>query len=148
MNGRLARELVIGLVRNSRLHHRYRAMDFLEARTEALEEGLYIRVADLLNLDVEMVYYDTTSLHFDVDGAGIGVGGNDEVRGSRAAGSKTWRAPRTRESMGGNTSRTASGPVHTIHRRDSRMPRAVTKSRYGANAPSTSCGVSPKSCRS
>ena len=32
------------------LHHLYRAMDFLEAHKEALEEGLYFRMADLLNL--------------------------------------------------------------------------------------------------
>ena len=43
------------------LHHLYRAMDFLEAHKEALEEGLYFRIADLLNLDVEVVFYDTTS---------------------------------------------------------------------------------------
>ena len=49
------------------LHHLYRAMDFLEAHKEALEEGLYFRMADLLNLDVEVVFYDTTSLHFEVD---------------------------------------------------------------------------------
>ena len=35
------------------LHHLYRAMDCLEAHKEALEEGLYFRMADLLNLDVE-----------------------------------------------------------------------------------------------
>ena len=49
------------------LHHLYRAMDFLEAHKEALEEGLYFRMADLLNLDVEVVFYDTTSLHFESD---------------------------------------------------------------------------------
>ena len=37
------------------VHHLYRAMDFLEAHKEALERGLYFRVADLLNLDVELV---------------------------------------------------------------------------------------------
>ena len=46
-----------------KLHHLYRAMDFLHAHKAALEEGLYYRVADLLNLDVELVFYDTTSLH-------------------------------------------------------------------------------------
>ena len=49
-----------------RLHQLYRAMDFLEARKAALEEGLYYRMADLLNLDVELVFYDTTSLHFEI----------------------------------------------------------------------------------
>ena len=47
------------------LHHLYRAMDFLEAHKEALEEGLYFRMADLLNLDVEVVFYDTTSTYFE-----------------------------------------------------------------------------------
>ena len=49
-----------------KLHHLYRAMDFLHAQKAALEEGLYYRVADLLNLDVELVFYDTTSLHFEI----------------------------------------------------------------------------------
>ena len=49
-----------------KLHHLYRAMDFLHAHKAALEEGLYYRVADLLNLDVELVFYDTTSLHFEI----------------------------------------------------------------------------------
>ena len=78
------------------LHHLYRAMDFLEAHKEALEEGLYFRMADLLNLDVEVVFYDTTSLHFEVDEEDTGVGEDDEVRGSRAAGAKTYRAVRKR----------------------------------------------------
>ena len=78
------------------LHHLYRAMDFLEAHKEALEEGLYCRMADLLNLDVEVVFHDTTSLHFETDEEDTGVGEDDEVRGSRAAGAKTYRAPRKR----------------------------------------------------
>ena len=49
------------------VHHLYRAMDFLEAHQEALEQGLEFRVADLLNLDVELVFHDTTSLHFEID---------------------------------------------------------------------------------
>ncbi|MBR9910616.1 MAG: IS1634 family transposase [Gammaproteobacteria bacterium] len=49
------------------LHHLYRAMDVLEANKEAIEESLYYRLADLLNLDVDLVFYDTTSLHFEID---------------------------------------------------------------------------------
>ena len=48
------------------LQHLYRAMDVLEAHQDALEEGLYYRLADLLNLDVEVMFYDTTSLHFEI----------------------------------------------------------------------------------
>lgn len=51
------------------LHQLYRAMDFLEGQREVIEENLYYRLADLLNLDVDLVFYDTTSLHFEIDEA-------------------------------------------------------------------------------
>ena len=49
------------------LHHLYRAMDFLEANREEIEHEVFFRVADLFNLDVDLIFYDTTSLHFEVD---------------------------------------------------------------------------------
>lgn len=41
-------------------------------------------MADLLNLDVEIIFYDTTSLHFEVDAEDRGAGERDEVHGSVA----------------------------------------------------------------
>ena len=76
------------------LHHLYRAMDFLEAHKEAIEKDIYFHVADLLSLDVELIFYDTTSLHFEVDEEDEGVGEDDTVQGSQAAGAKIYRAPR------------------------------------------------------
>ena len=64
----LAEEVRIQGCGELKLHHLYRAMDFLHAHQAALEEGLYYRVADLLNLDVELVFYDTASLHFEIAG--------------------------------------------------------------------------------
>ena len=78
------------------LQHLYRAMDFLEAHKDAIEKAIYFRMADLLNLDVEIVFYDTTSLHFEVDEEDRGQGDRDEVHGSLAAGRKTYRALRKR----------------------------------------------------
>ena len=78
------------------LQHLYRAMDFLEANKEAIEQAIYFRMADLLNLDVELIFYDTTSLHFEIDEPDRGIGPDEEVLGSRAAGSKTYRALRKR----------------------------------------------------
>ena len=49
------------------LHHLYRSMDLLEAHKEELEKALYFRLADLLTLDVELIFYDTTSGHFEID---------------------------------------------------------------------------------
>ena len=62
----LARDVRIEGCEGLQLQHLYRAMDVLCEHKEALEEGLYHRLADLLNLDVEVVFYDTTSLHFEV----------------------------------------------------------------------------------
>ena len=78
------------------LQHLYRAMDFLEANKEAIERAIFFRVADLLNLDVDIVFYDTTSLHFEIDEEDRGVGEDDQVRGSKAAGARLYRAPRKR----------------------------------------------------
>lgn len=77
------------------LHHLYRAMDFLEANKDAIEEAVYFRMADLLNADVELIFYDTTALHFEIDDEDRG----DEdglVYGSHPAGRKAYRAPRQR----------------------------------------------------
>ena len=71
-------------------------MDFLEANKERIEKAIYFRMADLLNLDVEIVFYDTTSLHFEIDEPDRGVGEHDEVRGSQLAGAKTYQALRKR----------------------------------------------------
>jgi hypothetical protein len=77
------------------LQHLYRAMDFLEANKEMIEQAIYFRVADLLNLDVEVIFYDTTSLHFETDEEDRGNAAG-EVKGSRGAGAKTYAAPRKR----------------------------------------------------
>jgi len=52
------------------LHQLYRAMDFLATDKEAIEQAIYVQVADLLNLDVDGVFYDTTSLHSQTDPIG------------------------------------------------------------------------------
>ncbi len=49
------------------LHHLYRAVDFLEDHKKEIEEALYWRLADLLNMDVDLVFYDTTSVHFETN---------------------------------------------------------------------------------
>src|ERR687895_397607 len=71
-------------------------MDLLEASKEAIEKALYFRLADLLNLDVELIFYDTTSVHFESDEEDEGSGEGDEVGGSVCSGAKTYRAPRKR----------------------------------------------------
>ncbi len=49
------------------LQHLYRAMDFLEEHKAEVEKAVFFRMADLMNADVDLIFYDTTSLHFEVD---------------------------------------------------------------------------------
>ena len=63
-------------------------MDFLEANKEAIEQAIFHRIADLLNLDVEVIFYDTPSLHFEINDEDSGDE-QGQVQGSQAAGEKT-----------------------------------------------------------
>lgn len=78
------------------LQHLYRAMDLLESEKDAIEKSVYFNLADLMNLDVDLIFYDTTSLHFEIDENDEGVGEDDLVRGSKLAGGKKYKAPRKR----------------------------------------------------
>lgn len=51
------------------VHHFYRAMDFLYEAMEELRDHLYFQVTDLLNADVSVIFYDTTSVSFEIDRA-------------------------------------------------------------------------------
>lgn len=56
------------------LHHLYRAMDFLVDHQEALERAIFERMSDLFNIEVDLVFYDTTSLHFEISEEDEGTG--------------------------------------------------------------------------
>jgi transposase len=45
----------------------YRAMDWLLDHLEALQETVFFAVADLLQLDVDLIFFDTTSTYFEVE---------------------------------------------------------------------------------
>jgi len=47
----------------------YRALDFLAAWSEAIERDVFLRAADLLRLDVDLIFYDTTTAYFEIDEA-------------------------------------------------------------------------------
>ena len=50
------------------LHHLYRALDFVDEHRERLEEGLFLRGRDLFHLEVDLVFFDTTSTYFEGEG--------------------------------------------------------------------------------
>jgi transposase len=45
----------------------YRAMDFLMSHQKELEKEIYWSLADLLNLEVDLIFFDTTSTYFETD---------------------------------------------------------------------------------
>ncbi len=49
------------------VHQLYRAMDFLLQSTEEIQREVYCSVANLLNLEVDLLYFDTTSTYFEVE---------------------------------------------------------------------------------
>jgi hypothetical protein len=59
-----------------KLRHMYEAMDLLHAHAEQVEKTVFFQVADLFNLEVDLIFYDTTTASFHVDqedddGAGL-----------------------------------------------------------------------------
>ena len=45
----------------------YRAMDFLLEALEELQQTVFFTAADLLSLDVDLIFFDTTSTYFELD---------------------------------------------------------------------------------
>jgi hypothetical protein len=45
----------------------YRAMDFLLEALDELQQTVFFTAADLLNLDVDLIFFDTTSTYFELD---------------------------------------------------------------------------------
>ncbi|MDA1062501.1 MAG: IS1634 family transposase [Chloroflexi bacterium] len=61
----------------------YRAMDFLLEQSEAVQEAVFGSVANLLNLEVDLVFFDTTSTYFEVEpDADTNAGDVDDANGS------------------------------------------------------------------
>ena len=75
----------------------YRAMDFLLEVEPELAEAVYWATADLLNLEVDLLFFDTTSSYFEIDepdpgpsreaeGEAAGEGGDEAEAGFRSYG--------------------------------------------------------------
>lgn len=45
----------------------YRALDVLTVYSEEIERDVFLRAADLLRLDVDLIFYDTTTAYFEID---------------------------------------------------------------------------------
>lgn len=56
------------------LHHLYLALDLLAEEKARLEKEIFFRVADLLSADVDLIFYDTTSVYFETEEEDAGEG--------------------------------------------------------------------------
>jgi transposase len=45
----------------------YRALDFLVVWSDQIERDVFLRAADLFGLDVDLIFYDTTTAYFEID---------------------------------------------------------------------------------
>ena len=50
-----------------KLKHMYDAMDLLHAHAEQVEKNVFFQTANLFNLEVDLIFYDTTTASFSVD---------------------------------------------------------------------------------
>jgi hypothetical protein len=77
----------------------YRAMDWLLEIKEQLEKKVFDSLADLLNLEVDLLFFDTTSTYFETgeedepvarDTNGNAVTGGDDAAGGKAGGFRAY----------------------------------------------------------
>jgi hypothetical protein len=47
----------------------YRALDFLAVWSDRIEREVFLQAADLFRLDVDLIFYDTTTAYFEIDAA-------------------------------------------------------------------------------
>jgi hypothetical protein len=77
----------------------YRAMDWLHAVRGELEKQVYYSVADLLNLEVDLLFFDTTSTYFELDEAD-------------AETARNWRGEKTADGDGADPDKAAGFRTH------------------------------------
>ena len=52
------------------MQHFYRAMDFLLEHAEAIQKEVFWSTANLLNLTVDLIFFDTTNTYFEIEEPG------------------------------------------------------------------------------
>jgi transposase len=65
-----AEDVFLGTDENLQVQHFYRAMDFLLEHTEDIQKEVFWSTASLLNLTVDLIFFDTTNTYFEIDEPG------------------------------------------------------------------------------
>jgi transposase len=66
----VANEVYLGSEDQLQVQHFYRAMDFLLEHTEVIQKEIFWSTASLLNLTVDLIFFDTTNTYFEADEPG------------------------------------------------------------------------------
>lgn len=64
----VAREVVIPGIESVSAQQLYRAMDFLLEAEGEIQQAVFFNVANLFNLEVDVIFLDTTSTYFEIEG--------------------------------------------------------------------------------
>ena len=64
------KDVFLGNDEQIKAQHCYRAMDFLLQHDEALQKEVFWSTANLLNLEVDLIFFDTTNTYFEIDEPG------------------------------------------------------------------------------
>ena len=65
-----AEDVFLGTEEELQVQHFYRAMDFLLEHAEAVQKEVFWSTASLLNLTVDLIFFDTTNTYFEIDEPG------------------------------------------------------------------------------
>ena len=65
-----AEDVFLGTEEQLQVQHFYRAMDFLLEHAEAVQKEVFWSTASLLNLTVDLIFFDTTNTYFEIDEPG------------------------------------------------------------------------------
>jgi len=65
-----AQDVFLGTEEELQAQHFYRAMDFLLEHTEDIQKEVFWSTASLLNLTVDLIFFDTTNTYFEIDEPG------------------------------------------------------------------------------
>ena len=125
----------------------YRAMDWLHDVREPLERGVFGQVANLLNLEVDLLFFDTTSTYFELEDPDEPVarddhghtlpdtpGEKDDAGGKDGQDGRTGRTTAARTAPGSGHTASRRTPATTYPRSSSGWPSRGTGSRCGCGA--------------
>ena len=65
-----AKDVHLGIEKPLQVQHLYRSMDFLLTHEAAIQEKIFWATANLLNLTVDLIFFDTTNTYFEMDDPG------------------------------------------------------------------------------